>query len=155
MAKELLGRFHEKGKQLQSILVSFLQDEEFLKLTQTDFSLPSNPYSLINTQLYTQVYMPPTDTVSVVVCVFFTKGTIGSNNTYFKNNDFTVAIIVHRDLWHSQNGLRAFDIADRVDYILNRNSTTDSLSTEWFKSFNYSPVDTNYSVLELKYSNWD
>lgn len=155
MANELIGSFHEKGKQLQSILISLLADEEFLRLLSPSFDLPEDPYSLIGTQLYTQVYMPPTDTESIVVCVFFNKGDISTKNTHYKNFKFSVAIIVHRNLWNSQDGLRAYDIADRVDYILNRNNTTESLSEDYFTSFKYSPVDTVYNVLEINYENWD
>ena len=163
MAKQSLGRFSEKGRQLQKILIEFLNDEYFVKLIHNKnkspitTALPVNfdNYSLLNTKLYTQVYRPPTDVESVYVCVFYKKGGIGGNNTYYKNSDITVAIIVHRDLWEIEGGLRAFDIADRVDYILNRNNVTESLSNDWFKGFRYYPVDDFYGVIELDYSNWD
>ena len=163
MNKLSLGRFSEKGKQLQKILIEFLNDEELVKLiyNQSDSpltqSLPVNfdAYSLLNTRMFTQVYRPPTDSEVVYICVFYKKGGIGGNNTYYKNTDFTVAIVVHRDLWETSDGLRAFDIADRVDYILNMNTTTESLSKDWFKSFRYYPIDDLYGAIELDYSNWD
>lgn len=161
-----IGRFSEKGRQLQSILMALIEDEAFVKLvhnadkTPLETALPNSfdPQSLINTKLYTQVYEPPTDKEVVNVCVYYKRGGIGegrNKTTFYKNSDIGISIIVHRDLWDIEGGLRAFEIADRVDYILNRKSVTGSLSNEWFKKFQYYPVNNSYSVLELFYSNWD
>ena len=163
MAELQIGRFSKKGTQLQNILIALLNDEKFVKLVQsptrfpldTIFDVTFDPYSLLNTKLYTQVYQPPTDTKVVNVDVYYTKGGIGNGNTYYKNADLSVSIIVHRDLWEIDGGLRAFEIADRVDYILNRNDVTSSLSSDWFKNFKYYPVNNDYNVLELVYSNWN
>lgn len=163
MNKLSLGRFSEKGRQLQKILLEFLNDEKLVKLIYNEVYSPLVPdlpvgfdsYSLLNTRLFTQVYKPPTDSEVVYICVFYKKGGIGGDNTYYKNTDFTVAIVVHRDLWNIEGGLRAFEIADRVDYILNMNTTTESLSKDWFKGFRYYPISDLYGAVELDYSNWD
>ena len=161
-----IGRFSEKGRQLQIILMALIEDEDFVKLvhnvgkTPLETPLPDDfdAQSLINTKLYTQVYEPPTDKEVVNVCVYYKKGGIGEGKgktTFYKNSDIGVSIVVHRDLWDIEGGLRAFEIADRVDSILNRKNVTGSLSHEWFKKFQYYPVNNSYSVLELLYSNWD
>lgn len=158
-----IGRFSEKGKQLQKILLTLVEDDDFVRLVADPNYNPSllnlesgfNPYSLINTRLYTQVFKPPTDVEIVNVCVFYKKGGIGNGNVYYKNSDITFAIIVHRNLWNIEGGLRAFEIADRIDYLINNKNVTESLSKEWFKNFRYIPVDEFYGALELDYSNWD
>lgn len=158
-----LGRFSEKGRQLQKILIELLNDDKFVRLvynndyTPLTTELPEDfdPHSLINTRLFTQVYRPPTGSEVVYICVFYKKVGIGGDNTYYKNTDFTVAIVVHRDLWNIDGGLRAFEIADRVDSILNMNTVTGSLSKDWFKSMRYYPIDEMYGAIELDYSNWD
>lgn len=163
MGEFVFGRFSRKGQQLQKILISFLGDEELLKLVflTNDNPLGSNlpvgfdPYSLLKTRLYTQLYMPPTEEEVVNVCVFYKKARITNRNPNFKNTDFTVAIIMHRDLWDIKGGLRAYEIADRVDRILNKKYATGALSKDWFKDLNYVPVDNLYCAIELNYSNWD
>ena len=163
MSELNIGRFSRKGQQLQKILIELANDNEFVALVADNAYSPSynnlgvnfDNYSLINTRLYSQVYMPPTEEECVNVCVFYKRGKITNGNTFYKNSDIKIAIIVHRDLWNIQGSLRAYEIADRVDLLLNRKRVTESLSKDWFTSFDYTPTAEYYQVLELTYSNWN
>lgn len=149
-----LGRFDVMGDKLQNILISFLSDEELLKLTQPEYLLPDDPYSLIDTQLYTQLYMPPNDTASIIICVFYSSVRPESGSSFYKNFNINVAIIIHRDLWKINGKLRAFSIADRIDRILNRNNITESLSKDMWTGMDYS-MNSIYNVIQLTYRSWD
>lgn len=163
MAKQAIGRFSKMGKQLQDILIKLLQDDDIIRLlvdksdNPLSYVIPDDfdRYSLLRTQLYTQVYMPPTDSEQVVVCAFYNGGGIGGNSTYYKKNKLTIAIVIHRDLWDVEDGLRAYLLADRIDYLLNREYTTDSLSEDWYDKFRYRPVNEYYNVVEIDFLNWN
>ena len=164
MADLSIGRFSKKGRQLQDILITLVNDKDFVKLVASSKYDPLNDsdigddfdnMGLIGTKIYSQVYEPPVDTAVVNVNVYYKQARITSGNPFYKNSDIVVAIVIHRDLWEMEGGLRAFEIADRVDLLLNRKAVTNSLSKEWFTDMKYYPVSSLYSVVELKYSNWD
>lgn len=158
---ECKGKFSELGSQLQKIIISFVEDEDISKLLYykhaTPLSSPSvpDPYSLINTQIFPQTYKPPTDEQTVYISVFFGKFNKASNNPYFKRGRLYVNVAIHRDLWVIDNGLRPYEIMHRIDYILNRNDVTGSLSKDWFESATYLPVNDLYNSYTLEYQMWD
>lgn len=161
MANEIVGSFSKFGTSIQNLIIQFLNDDDFVKLVvsptdnplSTIFDITFDKYSLKGTRVYSQIYEPPTDQEVVNVCVYYKKGSRQSN-PHYKNVRIGIMIIVHRDLWEISNGLRAYEIAQRVDEIVNREYASLSLSKDFFDTFTYTPVNTLYSAIELVYENW-
>lgn len=156
------GNFSEVGKQIQNVMITLLDDKELVKLIHyTDSNDPlSKPvfddqYSLLNTKVYPQIYLPPTDREVVYIYVLYQDFKKSEGNPYFKHGLIDIHIVVHRDLYVINDGLRAYEIAHRIDNIMNRGNTTGSLSKDWFTRCRFSMVNDLYSSLILTYSNWN
>lgn len=155
------GNFSDSSKQIQSLLVKMLENDRLTKLiyytSSTPLSSPSlvNPYDLLNTRMYTQTYLPPTDEQVVYVCAFYRNFRKDVGNPYSKHGQLEIAIIVHRDLWQCDGFIRPYEIAHEIDNIVNRNSATESLSNDWFVGMDYVPVNDLYNSIILRYSNWN
>lgn len=160
MAEQEIGRYYEKGKQLERILSKLLEDGEFLKLMSPSLIPSNNPQDeLMYTQLDTQFYYPPVDSEGIFV--FVTPANI-RGDTFFKNTDIKFSILIHRNLWtikkelRKPSGLRAYEIADRIELLINRENTTKSLSHDFFTSSRQIEIGGGvYQLLELVYSNWN
>lgn len=157
------GNFSEVGRQIQNVMISLLGDEELVKLVHyTDVDknplgkpVLNDPYILLNSKIYPQIFLPPTDTEVVYIYVLYQDFKKSAGNPYFKNGLIDIHIVVHRNLYVINDGLRAYEIAHRIDNIMNRGSTTNSLSEDWFTRCRFSMVNDFYSSLILTYSNWN
>ena len=155
------GKFSEIGKQLQSVLVAFMQSDDLMRLIyykdSDPLSQPAVPdvYSTLNTQLFPFAYRPPSDTQNIYISVFFGDFRKSENNPFFKRGRLYVNVAVHRDLYLINNSTRIYEIMHQVDSILNRMDVTGSLSKDWFERAMYSNVNDFYPSYTLEYQMWD
>lgn len=162
------GRFGKKSKRIFSLISKIIADDDLVKLIYfTDneplsHSFPSGfdkVKELRFKRIYNQVYEPPVDTASVILCIYTAKGNMTNGNINYKSTQINVDIIVHRDLWNieidGETIERAYEIADRIELLTNGKYATESLSKDWLDNFSYIPVQSLYSVLRLVYRNED
>lgn len=149
-----IGNFSNLGEQLQSVILALLADQELVDLVAC--TPTPDPYSLLNTRIYPDLYRPPTDQEIVYICAYYDKFRKQSTNPYFKHGRLNIRVIYHRNLIYTSDGkLRHYEIMHRIDDIMNRNAVTNSVSKDWFDDASYSPINELYNSFVLTYENWN
>lgn len=154
-----VGTFEHLEEQLQNVILAFLANENICKLlyynNKEALSEPTvvDPYNLLYTKIYTQTFIPPVDTESTYITVFFDSFDAVDGNPYLKKGRLFVNICTHRDLWNVDGGQRVVKIMNEIDKILNKNRVTSNITRDFFRKSQYRPISELFNSYDVWYTN--
>lgn len=154
------SNFAELNNNMQDILLKLISNENIAKLLYYSNSTPlesptvSNPIALLDTKIYTQTYIPETDTQICMINVWFDDFRKGEKNTQFKCNKIRFSIVCHRDLWQTESGMRPIMIAHEIDKLFNFKKNI-GIGKNYFIKMDYRAVNNLYNSYLIDYEMWD
>lgn len=152
--------FGKLSEYMQDILLQIIGNENIAKLLYYNNSTPlqspvvENPTQLLKTKIYTQTYVPPTDTQACFLSVWFDDFKQGDKNIRFKCNTINFSVVCHRDLWSTEDGERVFLIMHEIDKMFNLEKNI-GMGKNYFIRMDYSPVTQQYNSYIAKYEMWE
>ena len=152
--------FNQLNDNMQDILIKILANENITKLLYYNNATPLqcatlvDPTILLKTKIYTQTYVPPTDSQTSILCVWFDDFKQGDNNIAYKCNRVRFSIICHRELWQLDNGIRPFFIMHELDQIFNLKRNV-GMGKNYFIRCDYRSINELYNSYIIDYEMWD
>ncbi len=156
-----VGAFDDLDAQLQSVILEFLNNQNICKLihynTKDALVQPDveDPTSLIETNIYTQTFIPPNDTETTYITVFFDSFDAVDGNPYLKHGRLYINVATHRSLWKIDGGQRVIQIMNEIDKILNKKRVTNSITKDFFKKASYRNISEFFNSYDILYTNID
>jgi len=156
-----VGAFDDLDNNLQNIMITLLENENICKLlyynTADALDKPNveNPLDLISTKFYNQTFIPPTETESTYITIFFDRFDGVDGNPYLKRGRLFINVSTHRNLWNINSGLRVVKIIAEIDKILNKQRVSNSLTKDFFGKMNYRPISELFNSYDIWYTNID
>ena len=156
-----VGSFDDLDVNLQNIMITIISNENICKLLYyntpdaLDKPIVEDNYNLLNTKFYNQTFIPPTETESTYITIFFDRFDGVDGNPYLKRGRLFINVSTHRNLWNINSGLRVVKIIAEIDKILNKQRVSNSLTKDFFGKMNYRPISELFNSYDIWYTNID
>jgi hypothetical protein len=144
---------------MQDILLQIINNKTISKLlyyNATPLQCPDliDPTVLLNTKVYTQTYIPPTDTQACFLSVWFDDFRQGDDNIRFVCNTIRFGVVCHRDLWQIDEGMRVMIIMSEIDKLFNLQKNI-GMGKNYFIDMKYNRVNELYNAYTSNYKMWE